>query len=148
MEPQQHARRQANGRFAPGNPGGPGRPKGRKSNPPPLSAETLRLQILRDLAAGPDAISVAQLELAISRTAAGRSPDEVDHLVAEHVDTAVHIARAARRVLIAELERQAAGQAVAAPTPPARQAPSLGPAAIISPRRVDVGPFPPPPTST
>jgi hypothetical protein len=37
----------------------------------------------------------------------------VERAVAEQVDAAVQIAHAARRVLIAELERQAAGRAVA-----------------------------------
>lgn len=105
--------RTSNGRFAAGNPGGPGRPKGRRTAPPAVTTDTLRLQILRDLAAGPDPVSIAQLELAICRTAAGSSPAEVERAVAEHVDAAVQIARAARRVLIAELERQAAGRAIA-----------------------------------
>lgn len=109
-----HAHRSSDGRFAAGNPGGPGRPKGRRNAPPPLAADTLRLQILRDLAAGPDAVSIAQLELALCRTAAGAAPADVEKLVAEHVETAVQIARAARRVLIQELERQAADRRGAA----------------------------------
>ena len=108
------APRDTRGRFAVGNPGGPGRPKGRRSAPPPLASDTLRLQILRDLAAGPDAVSIAQLELAISRSAAGARCVDVERIIAEHVETAVQIARAARRVLIQELERQALGNRPAA----------------------------------
>lgn len=101
------------GRFAAGNPGGPGRPKGRRSAPPPLAGDTLRLQILRDLAAGPDVVSLAQLELALSRAAVGKQSAEVERLIAEHIDAAMLVARAARRVLIAELERQALGRPAA-----------------------------------
>lgn len=106
--------RRSNGQFAAGNPGGPGRPKGRRTAPPVIQTETLRLQILRDLAAGPDAVSIAQLELAISRSATGASSVDVERIIAEHVETAVQIARAARRVLIQELERQALGSRPAA----------------------------------
>jgi hypothetical protein len=102
------------GRFAAGNPGGPGRPKGRRTAPPPLAGDTLRLQILRDLAAGPDVVSLAQLELALSRAAVGKEPAEVERLIAEHIDAALLVARAARRVLIQELERQALGNRPAA----------------------------------
>lgn len=101
------AHRDAAGRFTKGASPGPGRRPGRK---PPrrheVDAGTLRLQVLRDLSHGPDAYALAQLELALHRSAAGRTETEIEKLLSDTVDTAIQIARAARTLLIRELQRQ------------------------------------------